>query len=160
MTDKDVALSFVIEEYKALQAEILQRNTQAYVAVGGWAASVGALVSVTYSHAHGGLLQWPWLACAAAFLVVSGFFTFVLGAIVGDTKLASRRLVDIEKWVNKKTVGKEGAFFPLCWQREFGIDKRILFQAWRRWASAGYLEGVAAELSTPTDQSDAQTPPA
>jgi hypothetical protein len=117
-----MALAFMIEEYKALQTEIIQRYTQGYLISGVGAAGIIGLITVmnspVFSPNH---IKWQ----TGWFLIFAwvGILAFLFTMISRDTFLCCDRIKEIEQYVTK-FVGSPDPNFPISWQTRFGIRVR------------------------------------
>jgi hypothetical protein len=105
---------FAMEEYKALHAEILQRNTIMIQVFGACIAGIVALIG-TMAFSHPKTMVWLILLL----LVIAGS---TLKIVDSDTRNASRRIIEIEEYVQKTVQGDDKN--PLSWERRWGILKR------------------------------------
>jgi hypothetical protein len=104
---------FAMEEFKMLNAEILQRNTVLMQIMAGGMAAIVALI------AAGGLSIC--LKALLIFLIVS--FIIVAWLLVHvDAIRASSRIKEIEVYVSECVGGDDNN--PLSWQRRSGLDQR------------------------------------
>ena len=115
-------LVLVMEEYKALNAELLQRNT-VLVQVGG--ISLAAMVALTGTMLTAQMPAWAY--------IVPLFGVGIVGAgwkvIDADARKVCLRLIEIENYV-KELSGEERPNFPLSYQRRFGILARGYASRW------------------------------
>jgi hypothetical protein len=102
-----------MEEFKTLNAEILQRNTVLMQIVAGGIAAIVALIVA------GGLSAC--LRTLLIFLVIS-FIIFAWLLVHVDASRASSRIIEIEAFVRGCVDGDENN--PLSWQRRSGLNQR------------------------------------
>jgi hypothetical protein len=103
-----------MEEYKALHAEILQRNTIMIQVFGACIAGIVALIA-TMAFNHPKTTGWLVLLL----LIVAGTTWKIVDS---DTRNASRRIIEIEEYVQEAVKGD--AKNPLSWERRWGILNR------------------------------------
>lgn len=143
-----VGEKFLLEEYKALQAEILQRNGYAYIAGFASVGAIWTLLAVTAPPLIQSLLLKPSASpeekfatevgivlVAIATLLVIAFFIWVFRMILNDTIKASRRLKAIEAYVREKNPESDSKYtskFPISWQTDSGIEVRPITR-WFNW---------------------------
>jgi hypothetical protein len=86
---KEAWLTAAIEEYKALNAEILQRNTQIFTITLASLAGIASVIGVSLHHdlryRYGGI----------AILIIMGLFVIAFLITLNDTLLAWARLCEI-----------------------------------------------------------------
>jgi hypothetical protein len=115
-----------VEEYKVLHAELLHRNTiLIQILAAGVAAIVALIVAMTSDTVS---LPVCWGLGLIIFVVL-----FVLGAwkfVDSDARNASKRIIEIEEYINKAADGDDK--MPFSWERRFGILKRDYADRFRR----------------------------
>jgi hypothetical protein len=138
----DQWLTAVMEEYKALNAEILQRNTQLFSVVIACVAGGITIIGLIYKAEMGCA---PAMLVGASLIILLGIAFFV---ILKDTILAWSRLCEIEEYVNSK-IEPSKSRFPLSWQREHGIVKRPPLS----WLPLNYPKPNTSEILSSQDSS-------
>lgn len=108
---------FALEEYKVLHAEILQRNT---ILVQVWGACIAGIVALIGTLAFSHPKTMGWLVA-----LLLGVAAFAWKIVDSDTRNASRRIIEIEEYVQGTIRGD--AKNPLSWERRYGILKRNYF---------------------------------
>lgn len=122
--DNRTRANFAMEEYKALNAELLQRLT---ISIQILAASIGAIVALVAFTAGGNLTFWVGASLVVFVVLV---VAIIMRMVDSDIRYAAIRLIEIEEFVNRVTRGDDK--FPLSWQRRFGILSRGYFDRFRR----------------------------
>lgn len=105
-----------IEEYKALKAELLQRNTtlvqMAAASIAGVIAIIGFITAKT--------IPLGWGITLGVTIVL--LMLVVWKIVDSDARKACERLIEIEEYVNRIVGGDEKN--PLSWERRFGMLAR------------------------------------
>ncbi|MDR6874362.1 hypothetical protein J2Y55_005396 [Bosea sp. BE125] len=120
MPDPDPNVSVALEEYKALNAEVLQRNTQSFYCGLACLAALVSLIGFVSANRKVGVIIF---AVIAAVMIVR-IFVMLFRMLENDMILACERLKAIETYVNKKLGNAEDSKFPLSWQTDHGIVAR------------------------------------
>jgi hypothetical protein len=105
-----------MEEFKMLNAEILQRNTVLMQIVAGGMAAIVALIGFGAVGRLSFCLQFFLIALVLLFISGSWLMVHV------DASKASSRIIEIETYVRECVGGDEKN--PLSWQGRLGIDQR------------------------------------
>jgi hypothetical protein len=120
----DPLVAIALEEYKTLNAELLQRNT-IFVQVS--AATIAAIATIAGFKLADKL---TWLIAGVLFTAAVLAWGLTLRVITSDAEYASYRLIEIEHYIRALT-GETDARFPLSYQSRFGIHGRGFFDRFR-----------------------------
>lgn len=108
MEEKD-KITIMLEEYRTLRAELLQRNTIMYqiYAISG---TIGAATSVIMIQYH------AYLAGLVIILALGIWITLTTSIIRYDSRAASTRIRQIEAEINRRSQDT-----LLCWETQYGL---------------------------------------
>jgi high-affinity Fe2+/Pb2+ permease len=115
-----------VEEYKVLHAELLHRNTILIQILAAGVAAIVALIVAMTTEKVSLPISWGLGLIILVVLFVLGTWKFV----DSDARNASKRIIEIEEYVNKAVGGNDK--MPLSWERRFGILKRDYADRFRR----------------------------
>ena len=102
-----------MEEYKILHADILQRNGMLMLILAGGMAGIVVLIGLGSVGNIGTRTAVSLIALVALILAITCRLVHV------DNKRASRRIVEIEQYINRCVGGD--SINPLSWQRRLGF---------------------------------------
>jgi hypothetical protein len=141
MADDLERAKIAVEEYKVLHAELLQR---ANVLVQMCGACIGAMIALVGLTAAGTI---PWQAGVSLVLAVLVVALAVWQMVDSDARNVCKRIGEIEEYVNRAVGGDD--FFPLSWERRFGILKRTYVHRWTEFQEPGVGEQTPKSVSKP-----------